>query len=222
MCPRQEPEQINDARYGYDAGLNWDKALLSGAPRREGCPSRRGCSVLTCSTASVTGARRPYRFGADRVVKYSLLPAPGQASPLPAELAEDYLTWAMAQRLASHSVRFDFAVKFRNDGMPTHDAAPRWDETVSPFVTVATLTIPAQDFRTDSSRTAEGAVRICRVRAPAPSRDRELREEGGDLCGEASHVLTGTSSPHDRVSERYRLVEPGGPPCYGAIPGLRS
>ena len=33
--------------------------------------------------------------------------------------------------------------------MPVHDAAPRWDEAVSPFVTVATLTIPAQDFRTE-------------------------------------------------------------------------
>jgi hypothetical protein len=91
----------------------------------------------------------PYRFGADRVVKYSLLPPPREASPLPAELPEDYLTRAMAQRLASQSVTFDFAVQFRTDGMPIHDAAPRWDETVSPFVTVATLTIPAQDFRTE-------------------------------------------------------------------------
>jgi len=91
----------------------------------------------------------PYRFGADRVVKYSLLPTPGETSPLPAELPEDYLTRAMAQRLASRSVSFEFAVQFRKEGMPVHDAAPRWDEAVSPFVTVATLTIPAQDFRTE-------------------------------------------------------------------------
>ena len=33
--------------------------------------------------------------------------------------------------------------------MPVHDAAPRWDEAASPFRTVATLTIPAQVFRTE-------------------------------------------------------------------------
>ncbi len=91
----------------------------------------------------------PYRFGADRVVKYSLLPTSGKTSPLPAELPADYLTRAMAQHLATESVSFDFAVQFRKDGMPVHDAAPRWDETASPFVTVATLTVPAQDFRTE-------------------------------------------------------------------------
>jgi hypothetical protein len=91
----------------------------------------------------------PYLFGPDRVVKYSLLPTFGQTSPLPAPLPEDYLTRAMVQRLAADSVSFDFAVQLRKDGMPVHDAGPRWDETVSPFVTVATLTIPAQDFRTE-------------------------------------------------------------------------
>jgi hypothetical protein len=33
--------------------------------------------------------------------------------------------------------------------MPIHDAAPRWDEAVAPFRTVATLTIPTQMFRTE-------------------------------------------------------------------------
>ncbi len=91
----------------------------------------------------------PYRFGADRVVKYSLLPTSGETGGLSAQLPEDYLSRAMAQRLSTEGVSFDFAVQLRGDGMPVHDAAPRWDETDSPFVRVATLTIPAQDFRTE-------------------------------------------------------------------------
>lgn len=92
----------------------------------------------------------PYRFGADRVVKYSLLPISDATSALPpSPLADDYLSTAMQTRLSQESVSFAFAVQFRADGMPVHDAAPRWDETVSPFRTVATLTIPSQVFRTD-------------------------------------------------------------------------
>jgi hypothetical protein len=92
----------------------------------------------------------PYRFGADRVVKYSLLPTSDAVSELPPRpLAEDYLSRAMEARLAREDVSFAFAVQFRADGMPVHDAAPRWDEAVSPFRRVATLTVPAQVFRTE-------------------------------------------------------------------------
>ncbi len=91
----------------------------------------------------------PYRFGADRIVKYSLLPMSDATSPLPpSPLPDDYLSRAMETRLSQEDVRFAFAVQFRADGMHVHDAAPRWDESVSPFRTVATLTIPAQVFRT--------------------------------------------------------------------------
>jgi hypothetical protein len=92
----------------------------------------------------------PYRFGADRVVKYSLLPTSDVTSALPSiPLADDYLSQAMETQLSREEVSFAFAVQFRADGMPVHDAAPRWDEAVSPFRTVATLTIPAQVFRTE-------------------------------------------------------------------------
>jgi hypothetical protein len=90
----------------------------------------------------------PYAFGEGRVVKYSLLPASGTPTSLPAKLTEDYLSEAMERRLAASDVSFDFAVQFRVGDMPIHDAAPRWDETVSPFRKVATLTIPRQAFRT--------------------------------------------------------------------------
>jgi hypothetical protein len=100
----------------------------------------------------------PYLFGPNRAVKYSLLPSSGVNTPLPSPLTENYLTDAMERRLTQRkqSATFDFAIQFRKGDMPLHDSAPRWDETVSPFVKVATLTIPAQTFRTEErNRLAE-------------------------------------------------------------------
>jgi hypothetical protein len=91
----------------------------------------------------------PYAFGSDRAVKYSLLPTSGTPTTLPATLTANYLTDAAERRLATEAVTFDFAVQVRAAGMPLANAAPRWDETVAPFRKVATLTIPAQVFRTD-------------------------------------------------------------------------
>ena len=91
-------------------------------------------------------------------MKYSLIPTSGVNSALPSPLTATYLSDAMEKRLTERkqAATFDFAVQFRKGDMPLHDAAPRWDETVSPFVKVATLTIPAQTFRTDErNRLAE-------------------------------------------------------------------
>ena len=90
----------------------------------------------------------PYQFGADRVVKYSVLPTSGAPTPLPSPLTESYLSEAMERRLVNQTVSYDFAVQFRKPGMSITNSAPRWDETVSPFLKVATLTIPPQNFRT--------------------------------------------------------------------------
>jgi hypothetical protein len=90
----------------------------------------------------------PYQLGPDQVVKYSLLPTSGTPTKLPDHPGDSYLTEAMEHRLANDTVTFDFAVQLRKPGMPIMNAAPRWDETVSPFVRVATLTIPPQTIRT--------------------------------------------------------------------------
>ncbi len=100
----------------------------------------------------------PYLFGPDRAVKYSLLPTSGVSSPVPSAPAAGYLTDAMEKRLTERrqEATFDFSVQVRKGDMPLHDSAPRWDETVSPFIKVATLTIPAQTFRTEErNRLAE-------------------------------------------------------------------
>jgi hypothetical protein len=91
----------------------------------------------------------PYQFGSSRIVKYSVIPTSGTPTALPAVLTENYLTEAMERRLRSETISFDFAVQFRKGDMSITDAAPRWDETVSPFLKVATLTIPPQVFRNE-------------------------------------------------------------------------
>jgi hypothetical protein len=60
----------------------------------------------------------------------------------------------MVNQLASRNAVFDFAVQFQIDPnkMPIEDPGITWDETLSPFRRVATLTIPAQTFDTPERR----------------------------------------------------------------------
>lgn len=81
-------------------------------------------------------------------MKYGLMPTSKHRSTMPATLADDYLSQAMQAHLDRHDASFDFGVQLRKGTMPVEDAAVRWDETESPFVTVARLHIPRQTFRT--------------------------------------------------------------------------
>jgi hypothetical protein len=91
----------------------------------------------------------PYRLGS-RAVKYSLTPRNPSDTPPPSRPAAHYLREAMVRQLASGSAVFDFAVQFQIDPntMPIEDPGVTWDEGVSPFLNVATLTIPSQGFET--------------------------------------------------------------------------
>jgi hypothetical protein len=98
----------------------------------------------------------PYLFGA-RAVKYSLTPrnvgeatVPAHSSPHTAKPGDDYLKQAMVDQLSAGQAVFDFAVQFQMDAytMPVEDPGIAWNEKDSPFLKVATLTIPAQVFDT--------------------------------------------------------------------------
>lgn len=54
----------------------------------------------------------------------------------------------MAQTLSRQSVSFDFAIQFQKDPvkMPIEDASIVWSEKASPFIRVAQIKIPQQDF----------------------------------------------------------------------------
>jgi hypothetical protein len=92
----------------------------------------------------------PYLFGAGQAAKYSLVPTSAFKSRLPATLSDNYLSDNLQQQLAQGDATFDFMVQLRSDpaSMPIEDSAVEWREDKAPFVKVATLLIPKQEFRT--------------------------------------------------------------------------
>lgn len=92
----------------------------------------------------------PYLFGPGRAVKYMARPTSTRTSPPPDPPTEDYLRQAMIRHLREADATFEIMVQFQTDPvrMPLEDASVEWDAAQSPFVPVATLRIPAQEFDT--------------------------------------------------------------------------
>ena len=91
-----------------------------------------------------------YRFGEeDRAVKYSVESCSDYQSSEPQSPNPDYLTQAMAAHLAAEPACLAFKVQLQTHPteMPVEDPSVLWDETLSPFLEVARLYIPPQDFR---------------------------------------------------------------------------
>jgi len=89
----------------------------------------------------------PYLFGKTRAVKYSLLPTSKPRKDKADSNGDDYLAETMQAHLNRHVATFDFCIQFQKEGMPIEDAGVLWDEDQSPFIKLATLSIPAQKFR---------------------------------------------------------------------------
>jgi hypothetical protein len=91
----------------------------------------------------------PYLLG-DKAVKYSLTPRDTRQGPVPSNPSADYLREALVEHLAERDAVFDFSVQLQVDPykMPIEDPGVTWDEALSPFRKVATLTIPSQTFDT--------------------------------------------------------------------------
>ncbi|HEV2891230.1 MAG TPA: LodA/GoxA family CTQ-dependent oxidase [Frankiaceae bacterium] len=90
----------------------------------------------------------PYRFGKDRYVKYKLAPLSAAAPARPADENDPYYLHAdLRARLLAGEASFALQVQLRTDPdtMPLDAATVRWDESASPPVTVATLTLASQD-----------------------------------------------------------------------------
>lgn len=85
----------------------------------------------------------PYALG-DMAVKYRLVPTSEFQSQLPDTLTDNYLSENMARYLREHPATFDFYIQpFTNqDETPLEDAAVEWQ---SPYIKVATLTLPIQN-----------------------------------------------------------------------------
>lgn len=103
----------------------------------------------------------PYQLGlgdARSAVKYSATPCTA-----PPDSSEDedggpnFLRHAMQERLDQGAACFDFRVQTRpDDSFSVEDVITEWDQDAAPFVPVATITIPAQEFDTaDQNATCE-------------------------------------------------------------------
>jgi hypothetical protein len=94
----------------------------------------------------------PYQLGVGpgrQAVKFSVMPASAEVDPMPAQPGPDYLREAMKRTLAERDVSLRFLVQPRtSDAMSVEDSMTVWDEAQAPFLEVATIHIPRQDFDT--------------------------------------------------------------------------
>lgn len=91
----------------------------------------------------------PYLLG-EQAVKYCVTPALGTSDFIPPDPGDNFLRLAMKQQLSIAPAEFVFGIQLQANpkSMPIEDASVRWEENISPFVPVATLRIPMQDFDT--------------------------------------------------------------------------
>jgi len=98
----------------------------------------------------------PYLLGDGQAMKYSFAPA-SEVDTAIAGLpfgtpSFNYLRDNMKQTLDRQAVEFDLLVQLQTDShrMPIEQAGVRWSEKLSPFIPVARIKIPQQDFDTDA------------------------------------------------------------------------
>ncbi len=95
----------------------------------------------------------PYLFG-DRAVKYSIKPQSDFQTQIVPKSTQNYLTSVMTKQLEEKDYYFDFMIQFQIDPKktPIEDLSVRWKEDDSPFIKVATIKIPKQEFNSDSQK----------------------------------------------------------------------
>lgn len=91
----------------------------------------------------------PFLLGNGQAMKYSVRPCSNRKTKIPWNPPDDWLRQSMAQTLSQTGVEFDFSIQLQTDfkRMPLEDASIEWPERLSPFVPVAKITIPKQEFR---------------------------------------------------------------------------
>lgn len=92
----------------------------------------------------------PYKLGEDtgQAVKYSVIPCSDYQTLQAENPGRNQLRAAMKAHLQRFPAKFHFAVQQQTDPstMPIEDASVIWDEAMSPFQIVATITIENQNF----------------------------------------------------------------------------
>ncbi len=100
----------------------------------------------------------PFALGESnaQAVKYSVTPCSDYKTTEVVDAGQDQLRAAIKSHLEHDNACFHFGVQLRTDPdrMPIEDATVIWDEEVSPFQTVATITVKRQTFDSPDSLAA--------------------------------------------------------------------
>jgi catalase len=108
--------------------------------------------VVTSPLDIIYWSTTPYKLG-DRAIKFQIVPQQTQTfNPENAEDKDNYLREAMKQYLRDRDAYFDFKIQLQTNAetMPIEDPTKEWKESESPFIKVATVKIPQQEFDTEA------------------------------------------------------------------------
>jgi hypothetical protein len=91
----------------------------------------------------------PYLLGEGQAMKYSVRPCSNRKTKIPWNPPDDWLRQSLAMTLSNTDAEFDFMIQLQTDPrrMPIEDASIEWPDRLSPFVPVAKIKIPKQEFR---------------------------------------------------------------------------
>lgn len=94
----------------------------------------------------------PYQLGDQQAVKYCAMPKKTAISKIPKKPSDGFLREQLISDVKSSDQYFDFMIQLQKDAekMPVEDPTVAWD---SPFIKVATIRIPAQEFDSEAQRT---------------------------------------------------------------------
>ncbi len=92
----------------------------------------------------------PFLCGEGQAVKLSVRPLSPGRTRIPWNPPADWLRQSMAQTLDHESAEFEVSIQRQTDPrrMPIENASVDWPERLSPFVPVAHITVPSQQFDT--------------------------------------------------------------------------
>jgi len=98
------------------------------------------------------GSLTPYLLGKGQAVKHFIRPVGAGPRITVDQKSLDRLGLAMKEHLDQQDATFEFFVQLQTDGdkMPIEDPSISWDQSLSEPIKVATVTIPAQKFRSQA------------------------------------------------------------------------
>ncbi|RDC56356.1 hypothetical protein DU508_12185 [Pedobacter chinensis] len=142
----------------------------------------------------------PYQLE-DSLIKYTIIPTSEHMSTFPVEPDDDYLLANNAAHLREHEASFDFLIQFfKNEkDTPLENAGIEWKELHSPFIKIATITIPKQDILTEQRKD------LAEVLAFSPANSLLAHQPFGGLNKARMHIYKRLAFFRNRMNEEYPL-----------------